>query len=81
MRGHGKEGSSLVFEILFFVYYGPLSLLIAIVNGLLRFAPRVPAWFSSGFGLLLTCIAGSWILAPGLVGTAMRTEPRVLAHG
>ena len=47
LTGKAKTGSSLVFELVFFVYYGPLFLIIATVNALLRFAPRVPKWFSA----------------------------------
>ncbi|MEY2980802.1 MAG: hypothetical protein RL562_1029, partial [Planctomycetota bacterium] len=39
------------------------------------------AFVSAGFGLLLTVIAGTWILVPGVVGTVVRTKPRVLAFG
>ena len=81
LTGKAKAGSSFVFELLFFVYYGPLFLIIAIVNGLLRFAPRVPKWFSASFGLLLTVIAGTWIVLPGLLGLVAGTKPRILAHG
>jgi AhpD family alkylhydroperoxidase len=81
LKGRPKTGSSFVFEFFFFVYYGPLFLIIAIVNGLLRFAPRVPKWFSAFFGLLLTVIAGTWIVLPGLLGLVAGTKPRILAHG
>jgi len=81
LSGNAKEGSSFFFELLFFVYYGPLFLIIAIVNTLLRFAPRVPKWFSAAFGMLLTVIAGTWIIIPGVLGHIAGTEPRILAHG
>lgn len=81
LTGKAKSGSSFFFELVFFVYYGPLFLIIAIVNGLLRFAPRVPKWFSAAFGLLLTVIAGTWIVLPGLLGLVVGTKPRILAHG
>ena len=81
LTGNPKDGSSVLFELIFFVYYGPLFLIIAIVNGLLRFSPRVPKWFSAAFGLLLTGIAGTWIIIPGLLGLVMGTKPRILAHG
>ena len=80
LKGKPKTGSSFFFELAFFVYYGPLFLIIAIVNGLLRFAPRVPKWFSAFFGLVLTIIAGTWIVLPGLVGLVIGTKPRILAH-
>ena len=81
LTGKAKTGSSLVFELVFFVYYGPLFLIIATVNALLRFAPRVPKWFSAAFGLLLTVIAGTWIVLPGVLGLVAGTKPRILAHG
>jgi AhpD family alkylhydroperoxidase len=81
LAGRAKTGSSAVFELLFALYYGPLFLVIAVTNALLRFTPRVPAFVSAGFGLVLTVIAGTWILVPGLLGTVVRTKPRVLAFG
>ena len=63
------------------MYYGPLFLIIALVNALLKFAPKVPKWFSAFFGLVLTVIAGSWILFPGLIAQILPTKPRILAHG
>ena len=81
LRGQAKRDSSFLFELIFFAYYGPLFLIIAIVNALLRFAPRVPKWFSAAFGLLLTVIAGTWIILPGVLGLLSGTKPRILAHG
>jgi AhpD family alkylhydroperoxidase len=81
LKGQGKEGSSAIFELLFFVYYGPLFLIITVVNTALRFAPAVPKWFSSLFGIVLTVIAGSWILTPGLVAQLVPSKPRILAFG
>jgi AhpD family alkylhydroperoxidase len=79
--GKSKEGSSLIFEFFFALYYGPLFLLIAIVNGMLKFAPKVPKWFSASFGILLTVIAGTWILVPGLLAQLIPAKPRILAFG
>ena len=79
LRGEAKQGSSLLFESVFFVYYGPLFALIATVNALLRFAPRVPAWFSSSFGVLLTVIASIWIIPVGILSLVIPTQPRILA--
>ena len=81
LKGRPKAGSSFFFELAFFIYYGPLFLIIAIVNGLLRFAPRVPKWFSAFFGVLLTIIAGTWIVLPGLLGLMVATKPRILERG
>lgn len=81
LTGRAKPGSSALFELLFTVYYGPLFLIIALVNALLKFAPKVPKWFSAFFGLVLTVIAGSWILLPGFLGQFLPSKPRILAHG
>lgn len=81
LKGQSKTGSSFLFETVFFLYYGPLFLIIAIVNALLRFAPKVPKWFSAVFGLLLTVIAGTWIIIPGVLGLLFGTKPRILAYG
>jgi len=81
LKGQPKTGSSFLFELVFFLYYGPLFLIIAIVNALLRFFPKVPKWFSAGFGLLLTVIAGTWIVIPGVLGLLVGTKPRILAFG
>ena len=76
-----KSGSYFVFELLFTLYYGPLFLVIALVNALLKFAPKVPKWFSAVFGLVLTIIAGTWILLPGLFAQILPAKPNILAHG
>mmetsp|Transcript_64231 Transcript_64231/g.144986 ORF Transcript_64231/g.144986 Transcript_64231/m.144986 type:complete len:252 (-) Transcript_64231:158-913(-) len=68
LRGAPKPGSSCAFELIFFIYYGPLFLLIALVNALLPFFPRVPAWFSAAFGVLLAFIASVWIIPVGVLG-------------
>jgi AhpD family alkylhydroperoxidase len=78
LAGNPKSGSSVLFELLFILYYGPLFLIIALVNALLRFAPRVPGWFSAAFGLLLTAIAGTWIVLPGIIGLIADTKPSIL---
>ena len=81
LKGQKKSGSSLLFEVLFFLYYGPLFLIIALVNAALRFAPKVPKWFSATFGLVLTVIAGSWIFIPGILAQVIPVKPRILAAG
>ena len=79
LRGKSKSDSSFLFELLFFVYYAPLFALIGVVNFILKFAPKVPAWFSAGFGVLLTCIASVWIVPLGLVSLLIPAKPRILA--
>ena len=78
LKGQSKPGSSFLFELLFFVYYGPLFLVIAILNGLLKLAPRVPKWASAGIGLTLTCVGGLWMVIPGTLGILTRPMPRIL---
>ena len=66
-----KKGraTSFLFQILFFIYYGPLFFgLINLVSALLKVSPRVPAWFSSFFGVVLAFIAGSFFIPLGLIG-------------
>jgi AhpD family alkylhydroperoxidase len=81
LGGRAKQGSSWWFELFFTLYYGPLFLIIATVNALLKFAPRVPKWFSALFGLILTVIAGTWIVVPGLLAQILPVKPRILTHG
>lgn len=62
-----KEGSSVLFELAFFLYYGILFALIAVVNKVLPIFPKVPAWFSAAFGVLLTLIASIWLVPLGCI--------------
>ena len=78
-KGQGRTDSNLIFEILFFVYYGPLFLLIAIVNALLHFFPKFPAWFSAAFGVLLATIASVWIVPVGLLSVLVSGAPSILS--
>ena len=77
-KGQGRSDSQLIFELLFCLYYGPLFLLIAVVNFMLQFFPKVPAWFSAAFGVLLTAIAATWIIPIGLVSLLVPGKPSVL---
>jgi len=81
LAGRKKAGSYVLFEILFTAYYGLLFLIIAGVNALLKFVPRVPKWFSAMFGMVLTVIAGTWITLPGLLAQIIPAKPRILPHG
>jgi len=81
LKGKPKQNSSFLFELFFFAYYGPLFLIIAVVNGLLKFFPKVPKWFSASFGVLLTFIAGTWILIPGILGKILPSKPGILQLG
>jgi len=63
------QSSSLLFELIFFIYYGPLFLVIAILMKLLKFAPRIPACLSATMGFVLTTCASIWILPVALLAT------------
>ena len=80
LKGQGRSDSSFLFELIFTLFYGPLFLLIAVVNALLKFFPKVPAWFSAAFGVLLTHIAALWIVPVGLLSFLMPGKPEVLAR-
>lgn len=67
LRCKPKAGREPFFELLFFLYYGPLFLLIAIVMKLLTCFPKVPNCFSAGFGAFLTVVASIWIVPLGLI--------------
>ncbi|MEC8380413.1 MAG: hypothetical protein VXZ96_08825 [Myxococcota bacterium] len=79
-KGQGRSDSNLIFEFLFVIYYGPLFLLIAAVNFLLKFFPKVPAWFSAAFGVILTFIAGTWIVPAGILSVLIPAKPKVLSR-
>lgn len=65
----GKPGLSLLFKGTFLVYYGPLFFgLINLVSLIISPSPRVPAWFSAGFGCILAGIAGSFFTPLGVIG-------------
>jgi len=60
------------FELLLFLYYAPLFLVIGAVNAILAQAPQVPAWVSAGLGVVLWVPqAVHWLFA-GLVCLALR---------
>lgn len=71
LRCQPKIGSSPIFELFFFLVYGPLFLVIAIVNALLRYFPQVPTWFSAFFGAFLTVVASIWIIPVAAVGVLL----------
>ena len=79
LKGQGRTDSNIVFELLFCLYYGPLFLLIALVNLMLQFFPKVPTWFSAAFGGLLTAIASVWIVPVGLVSLVIPGKPNILS--
>merc|ERR1712032_99231 len=77
-----KARRNALFELLFFLYYGPLFLLIAIVMKLLTVFPKVPGWFSAAFGAFLTVVASIWIVPIGLLSVITKPcHPDHTANG
>eukprot|EP00928_Gymnodinium_smaydae_P091873 TRINITY_DN75632_c0_g1_i1.p1 TRINITY_DN75632_c0_g1~~TRINITY_DN75632_c0_g1_i1.p1 ORF type:complete len:291 (-),score=22.66 TRINITY_DN75632_c0_g1_i1:40-834(-) len=65
---NGSHSGNLAFRVLYGLYYGPLFLVIAVMNRLLVFFPTVPTWFSASIGVVLTFVAGSWLIPVAIVG-------------
>ena len=78
LKNDGRSDSNIGFELIFSAFYGPLFLLISVVNFLLQYFPRVPSWFSSAFGVVLTMIAGVWIIPVGVLSLLVPGSPNVL---
>eukprot|EP00966_Prymnesium_polylepis_P074164 1721221-Prymnesium_polylepis.1 len=60
------------FELLMFVFYGPLFLIIGVLNKMLLAAPKVPAWFSAVFGAMLWVPQAIHITIAGFVSLVLR---------
>ena len=60
------------FELIMFLYYGPLFLVIGVLNAGLTLAPRVPAWFSAVFGAILWLPQALHLFAAGVVSLLLR---------
>ena len=60
------------FEVILFAYYGPLFLVIGIMNAVLAKAPTVPAWFSAAFGVVLWFPQMLFILPAGIISLVLR---------
>ncbi len=60
------------FDLLVFVYYGPLFLIIGVTNALLAKAPTVPGWFSALFGAILWVPQALHWLPLGLLCVVLR---------
>lgn len=54
--------SNPLFELLFTAYYGPLFIVIALLNALLPFMPKLPKVLSGIIGVVLTVCAGAFIV-------------------
>ena len=75
MRGRllsGKLWTISPFELLMFVYYAPLFLVIGVLNAGLNYAPTVPAWFSAIFGACLWLPQMLHVLPLGIVCLLLR---------
>jgi len=68
----GKLWKISPFEMLMFVYYGPLFFVIGVLNAGLARAPQVPSWFSSLFGAMLWVPQALHILPAALVCLVLR---------
>ena len=53
---------------------------IALMNAALPFLPKVPSFASSGVGVVLTVVGGSWLAPVGLAGLYMDGRGRTLEH-
>jgi len=60
------------FELLMFLYYGPLFLVIGILNATLTVAPTVPSWFSAALGAFLWVPQALHFWIAGLVCLVIR---------
>ena len=60
------------FDLLMFLYYGPLFLIIGILNAGLAIAPTVPAWFSAVFGAILWVPQALHLFVMGVLCLALR---------
>ena len=60
------------FELLMFVYYGPLFLVIGILNAGLTVSPKVPAWVSAALGVVLWVPQALHLFVAGIISLALR---------
>jgi len=73
LQGNPKDGSNVIFEIIFVLYYGLLFLIIDLTSRLLKLFPAgVPKLLSIVLGLILPAVAGVWIVPYGLVALAAK---------
>jgi len=67
-----KDDMSTFFKLTFLTYYFPLFfILINVVSLIVKPLPRVPTWFSAGFGFILATIAGSSFFPLGVIGLVL----------
>jgi AhpD family alkylhydroperoxidase len=60
------------FELLVFLFYGPLFLVIGILNAMLTTSPEIPAWASAALGAVLWLPQALHLFVAGLVSLALR---------
>lgn len=65
--GKPQANSSFVFELVFFLWYGLLFGVIAVLNAMLKYMPKVPGFVSASIGFVLTTCASIWVLPVALV--------------
>jgi len=65
--GKCKVGSNTLFELIFFLWYGPLFFIIVIVATLFKAMPRVPRIIWILFSVVLATVASLWIIPFSLV--------------
>lgn len=68
LQGTPKEGSSVLFDAAFTVYYGPFFGIIWVMNQGLKLLPKIPSAASSGIGVALTFVAGTYLAPVGVAG-------------
>ncbi|KAJ1418332.1 hypothetical protein B484DRAFT_400510 [Ochromonadaceae sp. CCMP2298] len=61
-------GTLSLFDIPFFLYYGPLFLIIGLLNKALTVMPEVPPVVSSSIGVALALVGGAWMVLPAALG-------------
>lgn len=74
------QGNISAFRAGYVTWYGPLFGVIALMNAALPFLPKVPSFASSGVGVVLTVVGGSWLAPVGLAGLYMDGRGRTLEH-
>ena len=60
------------FDLLMFLYYGPLFLVIGIANVILAVSPKIPGWLSTAIGAFLWVPQALHILPMGILCLALR---------
>jgi AhpD family alkylhydroperoxidase len=79
LRGEMKEGSNLVFEICFALYYSLVFGIITATSKLLSFLPsNVPVYVNMIIGLVLPLVASIWIIPYAIIGLVLNLSSVIL---